>query len=192
LVECPEEAQGFIWFHLLVITELMIFSVRAPNFVAFSKSPSIMLMLSVSATIIVGALIACFALNLSVSNLGYIVAFNIGTFIIVDVFKIHFRKMIGEAPGEIIATDELIEPPARTEAAKKVEKDLRYVVHQEAVMEPSDLGHVIEVTTTGRFFDLGASIGTGFVNKRGGNKTALVGSVMGGHTRRTRQISSPI
>ena len=73
LYACDGETRAFIWFHLLVVTELAIFSVRAPGFFLFSW-PSPLLMLSVGLTIVVGGLIACLveSLGLHGANLGYI------------------------------------------------------------------------------------------------------------------------
>eukprot|EP00579_Thalassiosira_antarctica_P028710 CAMPEP_0202013878 /NCGR_PEP_ID=MMETSP0905-20130828/27516_1 /ASSEMBLY_ACC=CAM_ASM_000554 /TAXON_ID=420261 /ORGANISM="Thalassiosira antarctica, Strain CCMP982" /LENGTH=961 /DNA_ID=CAMNT_0048573587 /DNA_START=185 /DNA_END=3070 /DNA_ORIENTATION=+ len=201
LEQCSNETQGFIWFHLLLVTELMIFSVRAPGFFIFSM-PSIYLVLSVFLTLVAGGLIACLAnqLGLHGSNLGYIVVFNVGSFIVVDFLKIKFREMIGEEPGDIITSDELIEPPARTEAEKNVEKGMRYVVHQDAVVDPEDYGRVVEVrkrTPMVDFFDLGTSmnLNDGFVNKRAGHRTSLMmgnTAMVSSRPRRRKQMSSPL
>lgn len=53
LATCPGEAKGFIWFHLIVVTEMMIFSVRAPSIFCLS-APSVYLMASVFLTCLVG------------------------------------------------------------------------------------------------------------------------------------------
>mmetsp|Transcript_48500 Transcript_48500/g.103174 ORF Transcript_48500/g.103174 Transcript_48500/m.103174 type:complete len:674 (+) Transcript_48500:33-2054(+) len=198
---CDAETQGFIWFHLLMVTELAIFSVRAPSFF-FTSMPSVWLLLSVGLTLVGGGLIACLMPRFGMhgDNLGYITAFNVGAFVLVDLLKIKFREMIGEEPGDIIASDDLIEPPKRTEAEKKVEKDVRYVVHQEAVVDPEEFGRVVEVRKKGPmidFFDLGTEINLndGFVNKRAGRRTSLLannGNMYDGRTRRTKQVSSPI
>eukprot|EP00571_Detonula_confervacea_P005456 CAMPEP_0172317086 /NCGR_PEP_ID=MMETSP1058-20130122/30522_1 /TAXON_ID=83371 /ORGANISM="Detonula confervacea, Strain CCMP 353" /LENGTH=960 /DNA_ID=CAMNT_0013031555 /DNA_START=203 /DNA_END=3085 /DNA_ORIENTATION=- len=200
LSECNGETKGFIWFHLLVVTELAIFSVRAPGFFLYSL-PSMKLVTSVLLTLVGGGLIVCLAntFGLHGSNLGYILLFNLASFIVVDLLKIKFREMIGEAPGDIIASDDLIEPPARTEAQKHVQKSLRYVVHNECELNEQDRGRVVEVTKRTSmvgFFDLGTdlAINGGFVNRKAGLRKSLTGGnpIQAGPTRRTKQVSSPV
>lgn len=197
---CTNETQGFVWFHLLMVTEMAIFSVRAPSYF-FLSMPSPYLILSVGLTLVIGGLIACLTkrFGLHGENLGYIIIFNIGAFIVVDFLKIRFRKMIGEEPGEIIASDELIEPTKRTEAEKKVKKDVRYIAHKEAVVDPDEYGRVVEVVDKNlmvNFFDLGTGINLndGFINTRTGHRASLIGlsNPHHGGARRTKQVSSPI
>ena len=201
LATCDGETRGFIWFHLLVVTELAIFSVRAPSLFVFSM-PSIYLVLSVGLTLVAGGLIACLVktLGLHGNNLVYIVLFNLGSFLVVDLLKIKFRQMIGEEPGDIIPSDDLIEPPARTEAQKHVNKGMRYVVHNEAVLDVEDRHHVVEVNSKSSlagFFDLNTdlTINEGFVNKNAGLRMSMgVTPAMTAPrpTRRTKQVSSPV
>ena len=163
--------------------------------------PSPYLILSVLLTIIVGGLIACLvdSIGLHVSNLGWAVLFNVGAFIVVDLLKIKFREMIGEAPGDVIVGDGLIEPPTtRTEAEKNVTKGLRYAVHNESVMDPEDRQHVVSVRSKSMlpaFFDLGTdiNINDGFIDRRAGVRTSmLVGTApYSGRERRTKQMSTP-
>ena len=68
----------------------------------------------------------------------WIWVFNICSFILVDVGKIYFRRMIGDAPGEIIASDELVEVKPKNEVEIHEEKKQRYEVHRESVMDPAD------------------------------------------------------
>jgi len=198
LAECNGEARGFIWMQLLVVTELAIFSVRAPGFCLFSM-PSPYLLISVLLTLVAGGLIVCLAdtFGLHGSNLGYIALFNLGSFLVVDLLKIKFREMIGEAPGDIIASDDLIEPPARTDAQKNIDKGMRYVVHNESVLDTVDRRHVVEVrsrSSLAGFFDLGTdiNINNGFVNKAGMRASLAVTPARVGPSKRSKQVSSPV
>lgn len=195
---CNGETKGFMWFHLLMVTELMIFSVRAPGF--FIKSmPSVWLILSVFLTLVLGALLATLLPNLGLhgANLGYIIAFNVGSFIVVDLLKIRFRAMVGESPGDIIESDDLIEPPAdRTEVQKQVQKGMREVVQKECVQAPEDRDRVVEINERGSmraFFGLNTDLNLngGFVNQNQGLRTSMAVRPMQGNHRRTKQVSSP-
>lgn len=160
LYTCNGEARGFIWFHLVMVTELMIFSVRAPGFVFLSPPPSMYLVGSVFLTLVLGGLLACLlpTFGLHGANLGFIILFNVGTFIVVDVLKIQFRKMIGEEPGDVIANDELLTPKTRTETQKTAAKGQRYRCHRASIVGELDRSHVVEVKTKSylpNFFSLG-------------------------------------
>lgn len=196
------ETQGFVWFHLLLVTELAIFSVRAPGFFLFSF-PSLYLVASVGLTVIAGALMVTLipSFGLHGDNLGYIFAFNAVTLVVVDLLKIQFRKMIGEEPGDIIVGDELIEPKPKTEAQKTTEKALRNVVAMDAKLNPEDRERVVQVrkrqgSILAAFFDVTGeelSTNTGFI-KQGGLRASLVGGQPVGdvpRTNRSKQISSP-
>ena len=172
---CQGEARGFIWFHLVLVTELMIFSVRAPGFVLTSPPPSIYLLASVGGTCILGGLLAHFIgmWQVSGSNIGWVILFNVGAFLVMDVLKIQFRKMIGEAPGDVIANDELIQPKARNDAQKTMEKGERYRVHRASIVSQSNMEHVVEVrqkkmSDLPAFFNLGGDLllNQGIVNSR--------------------------
>ncbi len=177
LSTCDGETTGFIWMQLLVVSELAIFSVRAPGFFLFSM-PSVYLIISVLLTLVLGGCIVCLlsSFGLHIVNLGYIAIFNLGAFVVVDVMKIKIRELIGEAPGEIIQGDDLIQPPVRTEAQKNLRKSLRYVVHNDNVLDKDDRHHVVEVesrtwkTSLAGFFDLGTNLNLngGFVNQFAG------------------------
>ncbi|KAL7456360.1 hypothetical protein ACHAWC_007900 [Mediolabrus comicus] len=196
---CNGEARGFIWFHLIMVTELMIFSVRAPGFVLLSPPPSFYLVVSVFLTLVLGGLLACLlpTFGLHGANLGFIILFNVGSFILVDLLKIQFRKMIGEEPGEVIANDELIQPKTRNETQKTVEKGERYRVHRRSIIGQSDRSHVVEVKQKSglpNFFSLGGETlmdhgylrPTGSINfMRQKEAPRVVGP------RRTKQASSP-
>ncbi len=95
---CDEETQGFVWFYLVLVTELTIFSVRAPSYF-FKSMPSPILFLSVILTCIFGGIIAVYRRDLSMDAIGLIVAYNAVIFVFVDLAKVPFRKMIGEDPG---------------------------------------------------------------------------------------------
>jgi len=167
------ETKGFIWFHLVMVTELSIFSVRAPGFLLFDM-PSPILLCSVFGTCIVGALIVSFVdeIKLHPSNLGIIIAFDVGLLLLVDVGKVWFRKAIKDEPGDVIVGDALIEPDEadESEVAKTIQKQQRYVVHEEArVSNPRDLDHNVDYVRRHSFFvgDLRSNnISTGVVNRR--------------------------
>ena len=174
---CGGQARGFIWFHLVLVTELMIFSVRAPGFVLTSPPPSFKLFASVGLTCILGGLLAAFLPMWEVagSNIGWIILFNIAIFLVVDVLKIQFRKLIGEEPGEVILSDELIQPKTRTETQKTMEKGSRYRVHRASIVGVSDRQHEVEIKQKSNwrgFWDMGlgaeAFTGHGFISPKKG------------------------
>ena len=206
LQECTGEARGFVWYQLVLVTELMIFSVRAPSFFLLSR-PSMYLIISVLLTCVVGALIACLTdenegLGLHADNMAYITIFNIGTLIVVDIGKIFFKQSIGEAPGDVIDNDDLLEPPPLTEAQMTVRKQMRYVVHNESVLPPEDRHHVVEIRKRSKsslagFFDIGTDfvLNDGFVSRNNENSTLLnphrMGTIQEMPERRYKQASSP-
>jgi H+-transporting ATPase len=169
---CDQETQGFIWFNLVLNTELMIFSVRAPGFLLFS-APSIYLFASVLATCIATAFIAVYSSGLHGMNVLFIVLFNLAALMVVDILKIFFRKLLNDAPGDVIETDDLLEaaPLKKTETEKHLEKQLRYVVHRESVLAPEDRQHVVQVRETATsgletIFDMSpTTITDGYVNR---------------------------
>jgi len=172
LTMCQQDTRSFIWFHLVLVTELAIFSVRAPKYILFDR-PSIWLVLSVLVTCIVSAIIAIFGFALEAVNMGYIIAYNVALILCYDVFKIWFREIIKDAPGEIIETDDLI-PVAekKPEAVLFMEKEKRYTVHRCSMLNPADLDHHVEIVDEkrglGRFFSelRPTSISNGFINKK--------------------------
>lgn len=172
---CNDETRGFIWFHLVLATEFMIFSARAPSFF-FQSVPSIYLVMSVLLTGMVGSLVANLAADVAGSNVGWIWLFNAIAFVIVDVGKVWFKEVIGESPGEIIATDDLIEiTEPVTEARKHMEKKKRFLVHTQSVVLPEDRQHSIEITDVKKGFIKGVvsqftelrpvEFSDGFINK---------------------------
>ena len=103
--------------------------------------------------------------------------------------------------GDIIPNDDLIEPPARTEAQKQVNKGMRYVVHNEAVLDVKDRHHVVEIkpkSSLAGFFDLNTdlAINEGFVNKNPGlrmsHQMGVTPMPSGPRPGRTKQVSSPV
>jgi len=90
---------AFIWLHLLIATELMIFSARAPGF--FWKSrPSILLISSVLIFMVIGILIALFVpwfgTGISGPNVVYILIWNAAIFVILDLGKVGVRILLGD------------------------------------------------------------------------------------------------
>jgi len=186
--ECVQDARGptgaFIWVHLAIVTELAIFSVRAPSYF-FLSMPSIWLVISVIGTCILVSLVGVFALGLSGWSLLWIWCFNLVSFVFVDVGKIWFRKIIGDAPGEIIASDELIEVVKKNEVEIHEEKKERYKVHKESVLQPADLErYEVEV---GGLFNV-RNYDVGITNKQPG---ARMGSISGVRRPRQKTASAP-
>lgn len=161
---CSTPAQTFIWMHLELATELAIFSVRAPSYF-FLSMPSPWLLASVLGTCLMCSLIAVFARELPGADLGIIWVFNIGTFVFVDIGKIWFRDTINDSPGDIIDSDELVEvDDTKTDVEKFMEKEKRYSVHREALLDPEDMEPTVEVTSGRRWF--GHSTVDGFLHPR--------------------------
>jgi len=169
---CPPETRGFIWFTLVLVTEMAIFSVRSGTYLIF-EPPSLILFASVLLTCIIAAIIAVYGSQLHGDNMGIIVGFNIGLTLFVDIGKIPFRKAIDDEPGEVIATDDLIPVDVKkNETTLHMEKKKRYVMHRASVMPPKDLEHEVEIINERRgFFAFlselrPTSISTGFINKK--------------------------
>ena len=144
--DCSSETRGFIWFHLVLVTELMVFSVRAPSFFLFS-APSIYLIASVTLTCIGSAFIAVYADDVAWRDIAWIVLFNVGSLTVTDVLKIWFRKIIDDEAGETIDSDELLQPPEKppTETEKHMAKRMRYAVHNDSMLPPSDRHHIVQI-----------------------------------------------
>lgn len=143
---CDAETKGFIWLYLVLVTEFMIFSARAPAYF-FQSGPSLVLVVSVLLTCIAGTLIAVFGSELSWLNVLWLWIYNLVAFVFVDGIKVSFKVMIGEAPGEIIVSDELVQVvKQKSDDVKFAEKVDRYEVHRLAQMDPADLQHTVEVT----------------------------------------------
>jgi H+-transporting ATPase len=166
---CPEENQGFVWFHLVLVTELMIFSVRSPSFMLLSR-PSWALLASVLGTCVIAAFVAVYASDLSGYHLLWIVLYNIAALLFVDAGKIGVRHLIDDDPGDVIDDDKLKSLPeqSRTDDEKKEAKDKRYRVHQASVMSVEELTHAMHIhdkarSTLAAFFHR-HPVSTGFVN----------------------------
>jgi magnesium-transporting ATPase (P-type) len=193
LTLCNEETKGFVWMHLVLVSELAIFSVRAPSYF-WSSMPSVWLVGSVFATCIGCCFIAVYASNLSGLNLLWIWLFNIGSFVIVDIGKVHFRGMIGDAPGEIIESDDLVSVvEKKTDMEKFQAKQQRYSVHREAARDPADLQHYVRVGKRGSMFDMPDSLTEGIRFKQPGARLQYMTSGQDGGTvrRRMKTVSSP-
>jgi len=168
---CAPGVQGFIWLHLFIATELMIFSARAPSF--FWKSmPSWKLVLSVFITIAVGILIAIFSDRFGVPGkcVGWIVLANVIIFVLLDVGKVGVRELIKDSPGEVIKGDALIEEKVvpENESTQALKKQMRYEVHRSSVVPPSERGVSFQVKDTSSFVGklVNASFTDGFIQKR--------------------------
>jgi len=174
---CNESTRGFIWFHLVLVTELAIFSVRSPSLFFMGNMPSPWLVLSVFITCVIGAVVSVFASSLPADSMGYVIAFNAVLFTFADSFKIWYRKLIRDAPGDVIETDDLIPLEGgvngKPESVKFLEKEARYMVHRESALPASDLQHQVEIVDNNdgcfsTFFSelRPTSISSGFIRKR--------------------------
>ena len=131
------------------------------------------LIMSILLALVTWSLIECLSpqLGLSGVNLGYIILFNLGSFILVDLMKLKFSQLIGDIPGETIPTNELIQPIVCTDTQKLLKKGVRYAAHNESVINVEDRINVVKLVDAGMlpgFFDIGMDlqINGGFVNKR--------------------------
>jgi H+-transporting ATPase len=180
--ECSTETQGFIWMQLVLVTEFAIFSVRAPSYF-WNSMPSLWLVLSVLLTCIGCSFIAVYFSHLSGENLAWVWIFNIGTFIIVDIGKVQFRNLIGDAPGDVIESDELVAvDEAKSEVQQFQEKQKRYEVHRSSVLAPSDLDHVYDSGRSSIFDVTGVDISDGFVARHPSRRVP---------PRRMKTVSAP-
>lgn len=198
LSTCDSETRGLIWYQMVLVTELMIFSVRAPSFFLYSI-PSLYLLGSVIVTCIGGAFIAVYASDLRWANVGWIALLNLGMLVIVDLLKIWVRWTIDDIPGEVISTDELLEVPPieKTEVQKHMEKKMRYVVHNESILPPEDRQHVVRTRRRavsgldGFFSDIrGSVLNEGFISKS--QEKRLIAGMSQDRAPRYKQRSSPI
>jgi H+-transporting ATPase len=147
LVTCPKQTQGFIWLHLVLVTELAIFSARAPG-LFFRSVPSAALCVSVLGTCVIGTFIARYAEKVPGSNIGWIWLYNGAALLVVDFLKIYFRELIGDSPGATIDSDEPMEiGDSKTEEKKFEEKKLRYDVHTKSTMPAHEMTHSVEIIT---------------------------------------------
>jgi low affinity Fe/Cu permease len=198
---CDQETRGFIWFHLVLNTELMVFSVRAGGFM-LSSLPSIYLFTSIMLTCIASVFIAVYASGLAWFNALWIVIFNVGALFLLDLLKIYFLQIIHESPGDVIETDELL--PAKpllemTDTQKQLQKKMRYVVHNESILAPEDRKHVVQirrksVSTLDAFFDMTPTgITDGFVGRSMAQRQIILEqhAVVDGVQQRRKQSSTP-
>lgn len=141
LKTCDGSTQGQIWLYLVLATELMIFSARAPSFF-WQSMPSLMLIVSVLATVVLGIILTLFIPKFGSpgKSVGFIILANVIVFLIVDMGKVGFRYMIGDGNVEVIKTSDLIELPKEeeTEATKALKKRMRYEVHRGSVVAEED------------------------------------------------------
>jgi hypothetical protein len=128
--------------------------------------------------------------------LGWIWVFNLGTFVLVDIGKVYFKNAIGDAPGEIIDSDELVEVKEdKTEVEQFREKVKRYNVHRASAVDPADLQRTIEIGSRGSIFGgMGGSFTDGIINQQLGARLQLVQVAATGSGpvhRRSKTVSSP-
>jgi H+-transporting ATPase len=184
LDKCDAETRGFIWFHLVLVTEFAIFSVRSPSFF-FLNAPAFALAFSVFITCVISAIIAIYGSSLSPVNMGIIVGVNFAMLFFVDALKMWFRQLIDDVPGDVIETDELIPVDVKkSETEKVLEKKQRYQVHRASVMSKEDMEHKVEIVETKgwkRWFTLmhpsNLPMYSGFIDKRKPFSTAASGSM---------------
>lgn len=197
---CDSETRGFIWYHLVLVTELMIFSVRAPTFF-LQSTPSIYLLMSVMSTCVGATFIAVYGSGLSWRNVPWIIMFNLGMLLLTDVLKIWVRALIGDSPGDVITSDELMEvaPVEKTDSEMRKEKDSRYLVHNQSILPVEDRQHVVRVkqrsmalTFTGLddfFGDF--AVTDGYINKNRLMHTTDMPTIAERASQRNKQHSSP-
>ena len=100
--------------------------------------------------------------------------------------------MIGDEPGEVILSDELRTPTARTETQRTMEKGVRYRTHRESTVSVADRCHCVEVKQKSdlpSFFSLGGDtlMNNGYVNAKMGVNT-LSAAPTGRGPHRTKQV----
>mmetsp|Transcript_67513 Transcript_67513/g.75633 ORF Transcript_67513/g.75633 Transcript_67513/m.75633 type:complete len:970 (+) Transcript_67513:119-3028(+) len=179
---------GFIWLYLVLATEFAIFSVRAPSFF-FLSMPNIWLFLAVLLTCIGCSLYAYYGAKVTGWSILWIWLYNVAVFIIVDVGKIFFRRMIGDAPGEIIVNDDLIEVKPKNEVEQHEEKKKRYRVHNESVLDAQDLErHQVAV---GGFFNVRNYDGGIKFTQPGARMKNMSDNGHGSTGRRKKTVSAP-
>ena len=181
LEECDMPSRGFIWLYMIIFTELMIFSVRAPGFFLLS-CPSPLLVMSVFISIVIGCVLAVYRNDLDTEDLGLLIAWNLAVLVVVDLGKVVFRNCIGDAPGDTIEDETVVSPSPKSEDVLQREKEARLSVHRHSALPPSDTAHNVEVTGYGGMFTdgiiqnsrrLGVLARTGVLNtKKGKNKKA--------------------
>lgn len=112
---------------------------------------------------------------------------------LVDFGKVYFKNAIGDAPGEIIDNDELIEvKEEKTEVEQFREKVRRYNVHRESAIDPADLHRTVQIVARGSIFGgLGGSFTDGIINQQPGARLHLIQGATAGPVRRSRAISAP-
>ena len=147
---CNNETQGFIWLYLVLVTELAIFSVRAPNFF-WQSMPSPFLIASVFLTCAVGTIIAVMAMGVDGQEVIWLWLFNLIMFVLIDFGKVVFKNIIHDAAAEVITSDELVEvgDKPKSEATKNIEKRMRYIGHKKAARSPSGMAHTVFVSDVG-------------------------------------------
>ena len=125
--ECDEHSRTFVWLHLVFATELMIFSTRAPNFIFTPSYPSIWLVASVCGTLLLGILVAVLTDDsVEGGTIGWVIFFNFGSLIVVDFAKVWFKELIGDAAGEVIESEELVD---LDEAGRALENKSEIDIH---------------------------------------------------------------
>ena len=112
--------------------------------------PSPVLIGSVFLTCVLGTLIAMLAMGLEGLPALWIWLYNVGVFIVIDIFKVVFKKVIRDSPGDTIDSDELVQVgKPKPEAVKHVEKQLRNTVHRGAARSVRNLSHNVEIVEEG-------------------------------------------
>ncbi|KAL7575337.1 hypothetical protein ACA910_001855 [Epithemia clementina (nom. ined.)] len=151
--ECDSESKMFVWLQLVFVTELMIFSTRAPNFMFMHPHPSIWLILSVGGTLLLGILVAVLSSDgLNGATVGWIMLFNFVSLIVVDLVKVWFKELIDEAAGEVIESEEIVsldEVAAslvqKSDIDVHMNKQRRAKVHRTAAMQNDDQEHEMQI-----------------------------------------------
>lgn len=149
LEDCDQTSRGFIWLYMILFSEFMIFSVRAPSLYCFSSRPSWWLVLSVAVACIFCSVLAVYRDGLNWDDVGYLWFWNASIFIAVDVGKICMLRCIGESVGETIDASEVAHlptPSPKSEQVLQQEKESRLAVVQRLfTLSASDTTHNVQV-----------------------------------------------
>lgn len=138
---------------MIYFTELMIFSVRAPSYF-WKSAPSLWLVASVLLSCILSTVLVVYRNDLTGKDVGWLVGWNIAVFIVIDLGKVCFRHLIGDAPGDTIDSDALLPPAApKTEETLQQEKQARLAM--QAHLAPADTAHNVQIDSRAGMFSDG-------------------------------------
>lgn len=153
LEDCDIQSRGFIWLYMIIFTELMIFSVRSPSYF-WTSMPSLWLIASVFLSCALACALAVYRNDLNGEDVGYLFAWNIAVFIVIDLGKVCFRNLIGDTPGDTIASDVLL-PPASPKSEETLQQEKETRLALQAHLAPADTEHRVQISGRPAFFSDG-------------------------------------